>query len=141
MTNEIALSNDLNVITAEIKTYQRVAGESIFEIGHRLKHVKEKDLVHGEFGKWVESIDMTPRNAQQFMQIADELGEKAKLVSHLGFAKLLHIAQIKDRDHQHFIEQLHTIPLTGETKTVDEMTVRELREDIFSNVVLEMSIQ
>lgn len=44
MSNEIkggdtqaALSNDINIITAEVNAYQRVAGEAIFEIGGRLK--------------------------------------------------------------------------------------------------------
>lgn len=129
MGNEVqALSTDIHVITAEINAYQRVAGEAIFEIGKRLKHVKENDLAHGEFGKWLDSIDMTARSAQQFMQIAEELGAKAKSVSHLGFAKLLQIAQLPETNRQQFVEQPHTIPSTGETKTVDEMTVRELRE-------------
>ena len=123
------LSNDINVITAEINAYKQVAGEAIFEIGRRLKHVKENDLTHGQFGKWLESIGMTPRHAQQFMQIADEFGENAKSVSYLGFTKLLQIAQLpSDINRQVFIEKPHKIPSTGETKTVDEMTVRELRE-------------
>ncbi|MGN7409859.1 DUF3102 domain-containing protein [Sporosarcina sp. SAFN-010] len=123
-----ALSSDINVITAEINAYQRVAGEAIFEIGKRLKYVKDNDLAHGEFGKWLGEIGMTARNAQQFMQITEELGEKAKSVSHLGFAKLLQVAQIPEDARQEFVETPHTIPSTGAEKKVDEMTVRELRE-------------
>ncbi|WP_309243102.1 hypothetical protein [Bacillus cereus group sp. BfR-BA-01309] len=58
MRNGIAeLSNDINVITAEIKDYQRVAGEAVFEIGRRLRYVKENNLVHSEFGKFIRMND------------------------------------------------------------------------------------
>lgn len=127
--NEVqSLSNDINVITAEINTYQRVAGEAIFEIGKRLKHVKENDLAHGEFGKWLkESVNFTDRQARRFMQVAEEF--KTDDVVRIGSSKVFELLQLPSEiDRQQFVEQPHTVPSTGATKTVDEMTVRELRE-------------
>ncbi|MEN3134129.1 DUF3102 domain-containing protein [Bacillus cereus] len=126
MNEVMNLSNDINVITAEIKSYQQIAGQSVFEIGRRLKHVKENDLAHGEWIRWLETIDMQPRNAQQFMQIATEFEGNAKPVSHLGFKKLLYITQLPASvDKKQFIEEVHTVPTTGEEKTVEAMTTRE----------------
>lgn len=122
MNEVVKLSNDLNVITAEINSYKQVAGQAIFEIGRRLKHVKENDLVHGEFGKWLESVDMTPRHAQRFMKVYEELPNTTP-VSHLGIRALYEMATLPEEER----EKEHTLP-SGETKTVNEMTVRELQE-------------
>ncbi|MEE3806083.1 DUF3102 domain-containing protein [Lysinibacillus fusiformis] len=125
MGNEIqTLSTDINVITAEINAYQRVAGEAIFEIGKRLKHVKENDLAHGEFGKWLESIGMNHSTANKMMRITTELLGKSDTYPKLSFNVLVQIATMPEQSRT----EAHTIPSTGETKTVDEMTVRELRE-------------
>ena len=69
--DELQLSNDLTTIETEIKSYQNIAGQSIFEIGRRLKHVKENDLAHGEFGKWLEKVNLNQRVAQQMIKIYD----------------------------------------------------------------------
>ncbi|MEK3933627.1 DUF3102 domain-containing protein [Bacillus sp. FSL R7-0642] len=128
MNGVMNLSNDITVITAEIKSYQQIAGQSIFEIGKRLKHVKENDLTHGEFGKWLkEHVNFTERQARRFMQVVDEF--KTDDVVRIGSSKIFEVLQLpQEIDRQQFIEKPHTIPSTGEQKTVDEMTVRELRE-------------
>lgn len=126
MANEVqTLSSDIHVITAEINAYQRVAGEAIFEIGKRLKHVKECDLVHGEFGKWLDTIEMNVSQASRFIRVYTELNDsKLRSNANIGFANLIEIATLPTEQR----DQPHTIPSTGESKTVDEMTVRELRE-------------
>lgn len=125
MGNEVStLSSDINVITAEINAYQRIAGEAIFEIGKRLKHVKENDLAHGEWTKWCESIGMRARHANKYIVIYDQLRDKWSTSTTIGFEPLYQIATLPEEQR----EQPHTILSTGETKTVDEMTVRELRE-------------
>ncbi|NHN20915.1 DUF3102 domain-containing protein [Bacillus velezensis] len=129
MANDLQLlSNDLNVITAEINSYKQVAGQAIFEIGRRLKHVKENDLVHGEWEKWLQKhINFTDRQARRFIQITEEF--KTDDVVRFGSSKLFEIIQVSGHiTPQEFIDSTHHIPSTGETKSVDEMTVRELRE-------------
>lgn len=125
--SELALSTDINIITAEINSYKQIAGQSIFEIGKRLKHVKENDLAHGEFGKWLSSIDFNQSQASRFIKVYEELGDSKLLTSaNLGFRNLLEITAFPEAERQ----KPHTIPSTGEEKMVDEMTVREL-----SNVI------
>ncbi|QIC08374.1 DUF3102 domain-containing protein [Brevibacillus sp. 7WMA2] len=121
---ETALSHNLNVITAEINAYKRVAGEAIFEIGRRLKHVKENDLAYGQWEKWCRGeVDMTPQHANRFIRVAERFGDRTSMFG-LTIAHLDLLTGFSDRE----IETTHTIPSTGAIKSVDEMTVRELRE-------------
>lgn len=122
--NELQLSNDLTTIETEIKSYQNIAGQSIFEIGRRLKHVKENDLAHGEFGKWLEKVKLTNQQAHRFMKVSQEY-EKSNLTTslNLGLNVLYQIATLPEEERT----KEHTTS-KGEVKTPDEMTVRELRE-------------
>src|SRR5690625_1185237 len=121
------LSTDINTITAEINAYQRVAGEAIFEIGRRLKGVRDKPEEYGfegyrDWERWCkEEIGMSRGNANKFIQIYEELGSTSS--RELGFEKLYQIATLppEQREAEH-------ITAKGETKKPSEMTVRELRE-------------
>ncbi|PCF53173.1 hypothetical protein B5C08_12405 [Staphylococcus delphini] len=121
--NELKLSNDLTTIETEIKTYQNLAGQSIFEIGRRLKHVKENDLVHGEFINWIENtLNMDRTTAYKFMKVSKELSNDEP-VQHLGFKALYQIATIPE---EHREEKQQTS--SGEMKTPYEMTNKEREE-------------
>lgn len=71
--NELSLSNDLSQIELEINHHKQIAGQSIWEIGRRLNHVKENDLAHGQFGKWLEKINLGHAQANKYMKVANEL--------------------------------------------------------------------
>ena len=119
---ELQLSNDLTTIETEIKSYQNIAGQSIFEIGRRLKHVKENDLAHGEFGKWLEKVDLNKSQASKFITIVENHQEEIS-TSKKSMNILYEIATLPEpeRTKEHITSK-------GEVKTPDEMTVRELRE-------------
>ena len=120
--NELSLSNDINVITAEINSYKQIAGQSIWEIGRRLNYVKENNLAHGEFVSWLSKVGMDRYEATRFMKVAKEL-PNVDTFAHLGNKALYLIATLpeEERTKEHVTEK-------GETKTPDEMTVRELQE-------------
>lgn len=122
-TSAVELSHNLTTVTTEIKAYQSIGGQAIFEIGRRLKWVKENDLAHGEYMKWLkESVNMNPTTAQRFVKIASELPNRYSSTD-LGWKALYEIATMppEERDNPQQLD-------SGETKKPDEMTVRELRE-------------
>ena len=77
--NEIALSNNLAQIELEINHHKQIAGQSIWEIGRRLNHVKEHDLAHGQFMSWYQRLGMNPTFVKKAMKIAKEFPNWATL--------------------------------------------------------------
>lgn len=114
--NEIALSNNLSQIELEIQHHKQIAGQSIWEIGRRLNHVKENDLAHGQFMEWLKKIEFSQKVANQFMKVAKELPNYA--TSHnLGINALYLIATLPEEEKQEQIEKIEQ----GESPTVREL--------------------
>ena len=114
--NEITLSNNLAQIELEISHHKQIAGQSIWEIGRRLKHVKENNLAHGEFGKWVEGIGIAKTEASRFIKIVDEIPNLGTYTN-LGTKALYLIATLPEEEKEEQIQRIED----GDTPTVREL--------------------
>lgn len=115
--NEIALSNNLSQIELEISHHKKIAGQSIWEIGRRLNHVKENDLAHGQFMEWLKKIEFSQTVANQFMKVAKELPYSVTS-QNLGINALYLIATLPEEERKNQINRL---------EQGDSLTVRELQ--------------
>lgn len=116
--NEIALSDNLAQIELEINHHKQIAGQSIWEIGRRLNHVKEHDLAHGQFGKWLDKIGIQYREANRMMTVAKQLPNLTTL-SDLGSSALYLIATLPEDEKQTQLDRI---------ENGDNPTVRELQD-------------
>ena len=116
--NEISLSNNLSQIELEISHHKQIAGQSIWEIGRRLNHVKENDLAHGKFMEWLSKINLNWPEANRMMKIAKELPNYSTL-SNLGSTALYLIATLPEEEQEEQIQRI---------EDGDNPTVRELKE-------------
>ena len=116
--NEITLSNNLSQIELEISHHKQIAGQSIWEIGRRLNHVKEHNLVHGEFMDWYTNLGIDKDFASKSMKIAKEL-PNFETLRNLGTTALHLIATLPEEEREEQIQRI---------EDGDNPTVRELKE-------------
>lgn len=114
--NEISLSNNLSQIELEISHHKQIAGQSIWEIGRRLNHVKENDLAHGQFLEWLAKMNIERTEAHRMMKVAEELPNVATL-QHLGTTALHLIATLPEEEREEQIQRIED----GDTPTVREL--------------------
>ena len=116
--NEITLSSNLSQIELEISHHKQIAGQSIWEIGRRLNHVKEHNLVHGEFMDWYTNLGIDKDFASKSMKIAKEL-PNFETLRNLGTTALHLIATLPEEEKEEQIQRI---------ENGDNPTVRELKE-------------
>lgn len=114
--NEITLSNNLSQIELEINHHKQIAGQSIWEIGRRLNHVKENDLAHGQFMEWYQGLGLDKDFVSKSMKIANEL-PNFETLRNLGTTALHLIATLPEEEKQEQIEKIEQ----GDTPTVREL--------------------
>ena len=123
----VCVERTIEVITAEIWLYKNQAGAAILEIGRRLNEAKAQ-LSHGEWLSWLsEKVEFSEVTAQRFMRLAREY-ENPSLVTDLGASKALVLLALPDSERSDFIAEKHEV--SGEEKSVFEMTKRELEQTI-----------
>ncbi|MGW9985502.1 DUF3102 family protein [Staphylococcus cohnii] len=109
-------------------SYQNIAGQSIFEIGRRLKHVKENDLAHGEWSNWLKSVNFNDSQARKFIKVSDEFQERS-MSNTLGVEALYQIASsFSEEDFKRYSARLghkKTLLLTTMTDEQKEQSLNE----------------
>ena len=81
-----------------------------------MNHVKEHNLVHGEFGEWLDKIGIHYREANRMMTVAKQLPNVTTL-SDLGSSALYLIATLPEEEKQEQIQRIEE----GDTPTVREL--------------------
>lgn len=131
--NEITLSNNLNQIELEINHHKQIAGQSIWEIGRRLNHVKENDLTHGQFMAWLKKVDLNWSEANRMMKVAKELPNYPTL-SNLGSTALYLIATLPAEEKQAQINRIEQ----GDNPTVRELQDLKLKFSAAKRKIMEL---
>lgn len=78
-------------------------------------------MAHGQFGQWLESIEFNHSTANKMMQAYEEFGN-SESIPNLGTAKIFEMLSLPETvSREEFVSEPHTVPSTGESKTVDEI--------------------
>ena len=132
---EQEIGRGIEAITEEILSYKRTAGESILEIGRRLKEAKAL-LSHGEWLPWLsEKVEFSERSAQNFMRLADAY-QNPQTLADLGASKALVLLALSPVERDEFLSEKHDV--RGAEKTVPEMSARELEKAIRQRKIAEL---
>ncbi|GKX65813.1 DUF3102 domain-containing protein [Inconstantimicrobium mannanitabidum] len=134
----LALPEDekqMALLINDIITAKEDIAQNILKIGKRL-YIAKQLVQHGEWKSWLaEKVDFSVRSAQTYIKtykIMMDLPEELEATLYkLDSSKLVEISSIKKDNIEEFIRNTHFVG--GAEKTVEEMSVRELKEVIKEN--------
>lgn len=121
--NQLALSTDLTVITAEIIAHKGMMSQNVFEIGARFKHAKESLVPHGEWESYCDDIcGITSRNARRYINVYTRFSNRT-LVSDMGLKKMDMLTAFDDEE----LETPAELP-SGDIKKPIDMSQKEIEQ-------------
>lgn len=112
----------------DIKAADVTAGQAVIEVGRRLAFVKANHTKHGEWIPWLDRMGIEKRTAQRYIASYEQFGNTtcaSLLTSGLMFDLLALPASVS---RETFLRTPQTIPSTGETKLITEMSQKERRD-------------
>lgn len=115
---------NLPQLEVEIKFYLGQTAQNIIEVGKRL--IQAKSLVHhGDWLDWLQNnFQLSHTSAKRFMQCAERYSNSATS-HHLNQSQMIALLSLPDDEEtEKFIAEK-----AAEGKKVDEMTIKQLRED------------
>lgn len=131
-TKKRVFAADLSSIERRLVEIERIDRQNALEKGMLLKHVRDNDLTHGQWLRWLDSVNIGDRTAQRYIQAYEQFGD-ATPASGLSVSSLFELIQLPPEINRTlFIGQSHTVPSTGESKPVSRMTRQEIREVVRS---------
>ncbi|MCU6709790.1 DUF3102 domain-containing protein [Paenibacillus sp. J5C_2022] len=110
-------SADLPTVEKRLRELEGIERQTAFEKGMLLKHVRDNDLTHGQWGTWLGGFGIDPSTATRYIQVYDQFGNHA--TSHdLPTSKLFELVKLPETvDRAAFLAQ----------NDIARMTVKELR--------------
>lgn len=100
----------------------------IIEIGKRLIEAKNQLKEEETFSKWLHKMDFSRRSAYRFIQVANEFSNVPTL-AHTSISKLYALLDVPQDERDSFISTPHSTT-SGEQKTIEEMTTREVENPL-----------
>lgn len=119
---------DVKEIAAAILSRKGTIVQSFLEIGNLLIEAKGQLTKHGGWMNWLDNeVNISYRMAERYMQLARAYANSTS-VTDLGMTKALALLALPETQRESFISEPHEV--NGQQKTVNDMSVREIRHII-----------